>query len=49
MTFKFLKQPEFLSTGNKILFREGTARGIGTVGRIDYVGRDDAARTMIDQ
>ena len=32
--FRFLRHPEFLSVGSKILFREGRTKGIGEIKRL---------------
>ena len=32
--FRFCRHPEYLSVGTKILFREGTTKGIGTVTKV---------------
>lgn len=32
--FRFLKHPEFLRVGSKILFREGRTKGIGEIKRL---------------
>lgn len=32
--FRFLKHPEYLRLGAKLLFREGVAKGIGHVARL---------------
>ena len=36
--FKFTRHPEYLVVGAKMLFREGTTKGIGTVTKLVSVG-----------
>ena len=33
--FKFIKNPEFVKSGARILFREGRTKGIGQVTQVD--------------
>jgi len=35
VTFKFMKNPEFVKTGTRILFREGRTKGIGRVVKVE--------------
>jgi GTPase len=37
--FEFKHQPEYIKVGSKLIFREGSAKGVGTVSRlIDFLG-----------
>ena len=42
-SFRFLKQPEYLRLGERLLFREGRTKGVGKVARIIPVGSDEEA------
>ncbi|QQP32346.1 GTPbinding protein 1like [Caligus rogercresseyi] len=33
--FKFVKHPEFLKVGNKLVFREGRTKAVGTVTKVN--------------
>jgi GTPase len=32
--FEFIKNPEFIKPGQKLLFREGTTKGLGVITRL---------------
>lgn len=36
VAFRFIQQPEFLSVGDRILFREGRTKGLGIVKEVSY-------------
>lgn len=36
VAFRFVQRPEFLSVGDRILFREGRTKGLGIVKRLGY-------------
>jgi len=35
--FAFIKNPEYLKIGNKMIFREGRTKAIGTITRINLI------------
>jgi hypothetical protein len=39
--FRFLRQPEYLRTGDRLLFREGRTKGVGKVMRTIPVGSEE--------
>ena len=41
MVFKFIKNPEFVKSGARILFREGRTKGIGQVTQVRRDDQDD--------
>ena len=41
MVFKFIKNPEFVKSGARILFREGRTKGIGQVTQVRRDAQDD--------
>lgn len=43
VTFKFLRQPEYITVGSRLLFREGKTKGIGEV---ISVGDDDQTSSV---
>lgn len=34
VTFKFIKNPEYLSVGSRIVFREGRTKAVGTIAKV---------------
>ena len=36
VAFRFIQRPEFLSVGDRILFREGRTKGLGVVKAVHY-------------
>lgn len=36
VAFRFIQRPEFLSVGDRILFREGRTKGLGIVKEVSY-------------
>ena len=36
--FRFIKNPEFLRVGSKLIFREGRTKAIGTITRVNLTG-----------
>lgn len=36
VAFRFIQRPEFLSIGDRVLFREGRTKGLGIVKALDY-------------
>ena len=36
VAFRFMQRPEFLSIGDRILFREGRTKGLGIVRAVSY-------------
>lgn len=36
VAFRFMQRPEFLSVGDRILFREGRTKGLGIVKAVTY-------------
>lgn len=39
VAFRFIQRPEFLSVGDRILFREGRTKGLGIVKSVGYDAR----------
>jgi GTPase len=35
VTFRFIKNPEFLRVGSKLIFREGRTKAIGTITKVN--------------
>lgn len=44
--FRFLKHPEYLKVGAKLLFREGVTKGIGHVTDVQAIAAGEAQANM---
>uniref|UniRef100_A0A4W5LIH4 Translation elongation factor EFTu/EF1A C-terminal domain-containing protein n=1 Tax=Hucho hucho TaxID=62062 RepID=A0A4W5LIH4_9TELE len=43
--FKFIKHPEYLKVGAKLLFREGATKGIGQVTKLQPVSQSQPSQS----
>lgn len=47
--FRFIKVPEFIKAGDKILFREGRTKGLGRVVKVHPTGSPDESPHLLDR
>ena len=39
--FRFIKRPEYVTVGSRLIFRESNSKGMGTVTRVIHLGEED--------